>query len=86
MTELATLINTDQQPFRALFNYLSQMEGEIDFKRLSNGDIVYETIENPIQFYDFLIDVILTLKSNPRNLLGFQSEDGEHDIILPSNN
>ena len=86
MTELAKRLNKDQQPYRAIFNYLSETESDLDFKRLSNPDIMYDTIHYPTEFYDWVIAIATDLKNSPRDLTGKQSEFGDPDITLPSNN
>lgn len=63
MTELAKRLNNDQQPHRAIFNYLIETESNLDFKRLSNDKIMYDTIESKTEFYDLVIAIATDLKT-----------------------
>lgn len=86
MTELAKKINKDSQTYRAIYNYLSETESFIDFKKLSDKEIMYETFCFPSEIYDLIISVCHELKNNPRGLTGKQTEFNDPDITLPSNN
>ena len=72
--------------YRAIFNYLSDTESAIDFKRLRNPKKVYDTIQWPNEIYDWIIDIATHLKEMPRDLTGKQTIIQDPDIDLPSNN
>jgi hypothetical protein len=65
MNNLAEKINNDYQSFRALHDYLSDMESQIDYRRKSD-------IKNPIEFYDLIINVSNHLKNLKRDKKGNQ--------------
>jgi len=64
MTDLSKRLKEDNQLFRAIYNYLSQVESEIDYKELGNNSVKNDPISNRTEFYDMVIDVSIKLKSN----------------------
>lgn len=81
MTELAKRLNNDQQTSRAIFNYLSETESNLDFKRLRNDNIMYDTIKSKIEFYDLVIAIAIDLKNRSIDL-SYQNEQSYIDLKL----
>lgn len=86
MTKLAKKINKEPQPYRAIYDYLSKTEVSIDLEKTSNNPWPFDKIHNPFDFYDMVIQAAEYLKTVPRDHLGRQTEYGDPDITLPSNN